>query len=281
MAKLFQLNYHPDTTLKRTLSCEDVEFLKELQKELNTQDNLGNAEPIFWVLAGTKKEYGFNEDSCDGVEVYDTGNHENHWEFGDFFEHIISELDKRGYSTESSYTDTYLMHFEIFKEDKSVEDFCDMEEFLSWLDGNDFGTYGLSYYRESFCLIPDTLFLTHKAAREHLKRYGYNYPEDTHTYAMTAVRSPEVEKVWKLLREIDFLRIPVSENEQVRELVLNEEETVLIGTESYEKTLFTEKGEYVSEEAKRRDEEIYFYVPDDVFCLSDESLRSWINAFCV
>ena len=50
-------------------------------------------------------------------------------------------------------------------------------------------------------MYPNTMFLTEKEAREHLERNYYHYSEDAHTYCMVAWRSPEVEKLWKILRE--------------------------------------------------------------------------------
>lgn len=50
-------------------------------------------------------------------------------------------------------------------------------------------------------MYPNTMFLTEKEAREHLERNHYHYSEDAHTYCMCAWRSPDVEKLWKILRE--------------------------------------------------------------------------------
>lgn len=50
-------------------------------------------------------------------------------------------------------------------------------------------------------MYPNTMFLTEKEAREHLERNYYHYSQDAHTYCMCAWRSPEVEKLWKILRE--------------------------------------------------------------------------------
>ena len=38
------LQYHEDTTEKRDISQEDIEFLKKLQLEMNTQDTTGTAD---------------------------------------------------------------------------------------------------------------------------------------------------------------------------------------------------------------------------------------------
>ena len=43
------LQHHEDTTEKRDISQEDIEFLKKLQLEMNTQDTTGTADPRFWV----------------------------------------------------------------------------------------------------------------------------------------------------------------------------------------------------------------------------------------
>ena len=51
MAKYWEhLKYHEDTVVKEKLSSDDVKFLKELQKEINTEDNGGTANPRYWVI---------------------------------------------------------------------------------------------------------------------------------------------------------------------------------------------------------------------------------------
>ena len=49
------LQYHEDTTEKRSLNDEDIKFLMELQKEMNTQDTTETAEPRFWVIKGSER----------------------------------------------------------------------------------------------------------------------------------------------------------------------------------------------------------------------------------
>ena len=49
------LQYHEDTTEKRSLNDEDIKFLMELQKEMNTQDTTETAEPRFWVIKGRER----------------------------------------------------------------------------------------------------------------------------------------------------------------------------------------------------------------------------------
>lgn len=60
------LQYHKDTVRKHRLQEEEINFLMELQKEMNTQDNVGQADPRFWVILGSEKIYSdrdsFEED---------------------------------------------------------------------------------------------------------------------------------------------------------------------------------------------------------------------------
>lgn len=64
------LEYHEDTVEKHKITKEEIEFLKELQKEMNTQDTVGQADPRFWVIARTKKEY-VGEEYAEGEELVD------------------------------------------------------------------------------------------------------------------------------------------------------------------------------------------------------------------
>lgn len=48
------------------------------------------------------------------------------------------------------------------------------------------------------------MFLTNREAKEHLKSNHYHYTSKAHTYAMTAWRSPQVEKLIHILQTADF-----------------------------------------------------------------------------
>ena len=65
------LEYHEDTVEKHKITKEEIEFLKELQKEMNTQDTVSQADPRFWVIAGAKKEYVGEEYGENDVLVND------------------------------------------------------------------------------------------------------------------------------------------------------------------------------------------------------------------
>ena len=42
---------------------------------------------------------------------------------------------------------------------------------------------------------------------EYLKAKAYHHSDDAHTYAMTALYNPIVERLWEILREVDFSKI--------------------------------------------------------------------------
>ena len=58
--------------MKIEISKEDFEFLKDLQHELNTQPNDGNADPVFWGVLESE-EVGVPDGCGDPYITYDDG----------------------------------------------------------------------------------------------------------------------------------------------------------------------------------------------------------------
>ena len=71
MAHLWEEKYHDDTTQKHDITKEEIQFLLDLQKELNTQDSYGQAEPKYWVIRDYDKVYGTDLNFPDGIAIYD------------------------------------------------------------------------------------------------------------------------------------------------------------------------------------------------------------------
>lgn len=196
------LQYHEDTTKKRELNQEDVEFLKRLQLEMNTQDTTGTADPRFWVIKGSERAIN-NEDpdelclQVDGSTVTSTTEETVKY----LNDNILPDnnIDRENCRIETGYTQdfelTYMEDGEEVYEDLSTQE---VNEFLANNGHDDTMIIGISI--RPF-MYPNTMFLTEKEAREHLERNHYHYSEDAHTYCMVAWRSPEVEKLWKILRE--------------------------------------------------------------------------------
>ena len=75
------LRYHEDTKVKRAINKDDIDFLKALQKERNTQDNCETADVRTWVIKDrndTVTEEGHEEyyllyspENCNNLDLED------------------------------------------------------------------------------------------------------------------------------------------------------------------------------------------------------------------
>ncbi|HBB5318398.1 TPA: hypothetical protein KBR08_000048 [Listeria monocytogenes] len=163
------------------MKTQDIEFLKELQRELKTQTNDGNAAPVFWVI----RQY---ED-----QITDS----------DFGEKIIYFHNDGDCSEFKTLEDLRLF---LDEELDSIEHCETLDEAFDIIlaDYNDSG-YFYRYDAISVGVIqPDTLFITKKEAQQHIENNRRHYNRTVHTYAMTAWRSRVVENLWDILRTADF-----------------------------------------------------------------------------
>ena len=169
------------------LPREDFEFLRELQHELLTQSNDGNADPVYWGVMEVR-EVGV-PDGCGDPIIY----------MGDGCTMTLEEVVEY---IEGEYL-TYIT--EEKREEWEALDKADMNvildfmhEELGWNDTR------VVYVDKKETLTQDTgAFLTKRACKEYIEKYGYNHA-NPHTYAMTAFRNFELEKLLKILKTIKF-----------------------------------------------------------------------------
>jgi hypothetical protein len=175
------------------LSQEDYEFLKDLQHELLTQENDGNADPVFWGVEETVEECRGDSGDFGGDPyiTYDDGA----WDVVEAIETIEEEFKE--------WPDEY--NEDIRKEWESIDKTCaeDICEFiintLNWDN-----VYGVVYSEKVQRVTPFTgAFLTKRACKNYIEKYGYNH-KDPHTYAMTAYRNFELAKLISILKELKF-----------------------------------------------------------------------------
>ena len=217
---------------KHNLTQEELDFLIELQHELNTQDTIGQADPRFWVVAGTKKvcvgkEYSEGEELVGGESVLADGIEEAVKYFqeeviieanenSEEFEYILEEektrpfksyrflkIDKSCDKNDEDYTEGD----EILEEYNYIDGIEELIEALSDLGLIEDGEYTIGYYRNEHHIYPNTMFLTNRSCKRHIELNHYHYDADVHSYAMTAWRSPEVEKLWDILQKVDWLKM--------------------------------------------------------------------------
>ncbi len=211
MAILQEATYHEDKVAKKPITHLDLCFLRALQTELNTQDTMGNADPRFWVIKETKKVPTDIDHSDETILTDDEGS--------DIAENIVEAMEwLKEWMDENmpKYTLTYSVkgnrpgHIEavIMKPDGKTNlakeilyGIEDAKNFLENITHEDFQLHDVLHIDHT---VPDTLFLTHKGCQDYLKQYGYNHKPDAHAYTMTAVRSPEYERLLKIIQETDF-----------------------------------------------------------------------------
>ena len=165
---------------------EDYEFLKELQNELNTQDTDGNAQPVFWSVLEDKEV--FVPDYCGDYQkiIYDDGD----WTLEEAVEEVNSNI--------SDYDETIQ---KAWDEIDKTDIWC-VYDFMTETMGID----NLSLYdvcKENYISRTTGAFLTKRACKNYIEKYAYNH-NNPRTYAMTAYRNFELERLLKILKTIKF-----------------------------------------------------------------------------
>lgn len=172
---------------------EDIQFLKELQNELKTQENDGQASPRYWTVGDYKMV------SCpDGCQDEYHVNLPNREYFGE-----INELLK---GIEEDKLDEF--------SDEAIDEFKEIgceDSAIDWIKERYDEDAELIPVREEHIVHPDTMFLTKAEAKRHIELNHYHYSPKAHTYAMTAWRAPKVERLLKIIETFDWDLIKQSE----------------------------------------------------------------------
>lgn len=166
------------------------EFLINLQTQLrfeNKYDNDIQASPRFWVIMDCRWVPTWDGDVDKSVVV--VPNYADSYDIDDLLE--------------SEKEDGELPQVAFDDMDKIVCEITALDWIREWLDEN---AYLVPVREESF-IVPNTMFLTKKEAKKHLKLNHYHYTEGAHTYAMTAWRSPVVERLLSILNNADLKQI--------------------------------------------------------------------------
>lgn len=204
MAQFQKREYHPDETKKRAITKDDISFLKTLQTELNTQPNMGNADPVYWGIMETS-EQPTSEDYADSTVIVDESGDIVARDLEDAVQYLKDAMDED--MDDIVYCAMLDERTCVIRYRHAPEERCgSLADVIESLDSSLGDTFGLrlGYLRESHEIRKDSLFLTHKDCEDHLKAYGYNYKPDAHAYAMTAVRCYEYERLLRIIRRTDW-----------------------------------------------------------------------------
>lgn len=170
---------------------EDIQFLKELQNELKTQENDGQADPRYWSIMDYKwvvtaeghedRVSLFDSDTCETIEL------------DDYINEILNGERKDDFSEDE------------IEELKNEHEWGSPSDIYDWIEryDDDSRFYPICEEEVSF-IAPNTMFLTKEEAKRHLKLNHYHYSPKAHTYAMTAWRAPKMERLIKILETFDW-----------------------------------------------------------------------------
>lgn len=164
----------------------DIQFLKDLQVELQQQDDDGQASPIFWTVG----DYRMTPcpDGCHDDYFINAPNRDY---YGSLDE-LLNDIREEEYE---DYSDDIKEEF--------LEISCEITA-LDWLMKNYDEETELIPVKEEHFIHPDTMFLTKAEAKKHIELNYYHYSSKAHTYAMTAWRAPKVERLLSILGTFDW-----------------------------------------------------------------------------
>lgn len=152
---------------KLLLSREDARFLADLQAEMDTQPTLATADPRFWVVTQDEFIPCAEDEDADEVFWYDAD--------GETIYHTQSR-DITPYA--KAVIDSFVYRYECRE-------------------------VGMKRVRR---IVPNTLFFTLRECEEHIRDNDYHY-RNPEPYCMCAWRSPQVERLWRILRATDWVAL--------------------------------------------------------------------------
>lgn len=166
------------------------EFLRNLRHELNTQDNCGNREPVYWLIKESYTEPTLKDYADAGWLIHDDERNE-----------VAGEANDIKSAKEYILSHTWLRSSSKLLNDFKKED--DPEHLLWILDRMHIHTYRFIWLKHTERYANDAMFITLQDCKDHIAKYGYNY-KNPRPYANTACRSPKYEQLLKIIKEIKW-----------------------------------------------------------------------------
>ena len=226
------LKYHEDTKVKRAISKDDIDFLKTLQKERNTQDNCETADVRTWVIKDrndTVTEEGhedyyllYDSENCNNLDLKDIYDILKALEFET--DYYTEELVIENLNFENDViTFTYFGRKSSISKDNNneggiiIKGVC-VGELISFFNDNFYEIVIVNMrvgWKHQFC------FLTQKAAENYLKRKGHNHSKDAHTYCICTYEDPEIAKLMDIIESTDWDSVNITKITEDKEFVHN------------------------------------------------------------
>jgi hypothetical protein len=180
---------------------EQHEFLMNLSKEMNTQDNRCTARVMFTVFQ-KKKVYGVDPEYTDDTEIIEEDDPEDTLEWID----VINRVNNMNEDVDEDDDDFILM--ECYHHDKQTCEECVKDENWGSFSLPD-GFKEIGYVVNNMVYVDN--FFSEKAAQAHIDQNHYHYKEP-YVYGTSAWRNPEIETLQEILKAIN----PVKKEEKVK-----------------------------------------------------------------
>ena len=192
------------------MNKEDIKFLNDLKNEMLTQDTCFQANPRFWVIRQKERIYYCDREVSNGFFIFDNNESEIIFEGGNkdipkYIINLVNELYENGYiDSNLEYVNVYSFGNIDFKFNGHyyvIYNETDFEYFLQRCLDMD---VELGYYQENHVIQNNTFFMTLREAKEHLEKNKHHYNNTAKPYAMTAWRSPQVERLYEIIQNTDW-----------------------------------------------------------------------------
>lgn len=207
-----KINTHEDEfPNKRMITDREIEFLKDLQLRMNTQDHVCQAEPRYWVIRDYDVVYGKDMYKSDGRKIFFNNDvliedKEISYDSDELFELIKKRLIERDYISEEEAKNQFTEEVVTRILDYS----CDCDDLIDNINEEISGSSYFTGYDElleicEYYLYPkdSSIFFSHQEAKDYLKSHEYNFTKHAHTYALTT-DSSDIAILFKILHEVDF-----------------------------------------------------------------------------
>lgn len=184
----------PKSDCLLSLPASDVEFLSSLKQELLTQSSDGNAEPVYWMIRESYRQFFVAEEESHGWGVfYEEDRVSEYDDIQSVYERIVEDLTENNLPIEGN-----LDPIEDYGEDILALLLDANRAFHAYKE-----RYQLCYYRDETRMVPGPLFLTKKDCEDHIAKFSHNY-HCPQPYALTAERSPVVTRLLALIKSNDW-----------------------------------------------------------------------------
>ena len=224
--------HHVDPYKKHRITDEELDFLQELQKEMNTQNTWAQADTRIWVIQEPIRKYLDNVETdlrndpdtveilnqiADGAELYVD---DIHMATPQQLYHTIQSIIKND-DLEEQYQVELIRDYRVLIHgrndlgevvwDASLDNIekNGMLSIVEWVMGYTIHHAELRYFVKELYLHPGIFFLTYRDGVNYLEKYESKYDKDVRLYAMSPKDlftdcSPEIKKLFDILHTVDF-----------------------------------------------------------------------------